>query len=336
MGGVASSSSSSSSSTFPPATAIVCVSRSGRLVGFRGRLYCGYFSSQESPDLLPPWVVDVVWGNRAPPEELCGQRFLPFSLLRSSVEQNLPSLPNALCTATPRTRIRKVMLYLVRNLDFDWNSPVKPQVRRPSSAVSLVSRLGRCCVAPNAARGRSGSDDWGHSSRDSPHGSGPGRVEGGSRNRDRSHSAGGGGNSAGGRRHFGLRRNEEDGNAGGGSGRVRVDLSPSTALSDARNQCSENSYGDEQHVEVLCHGAPVPPEMSLATVRDHVWKNPGAEMILTYRIAAAPKILAAPPAPPTGSKSSEDALTDVVASEYGGEGAIEAARMHSPNGAPKE
>mmetsp|Transcript_16307 Transcript_16307/g.45135 ORF Transcript_16307/g.45135 Transcript_16307/m.45135 type:complete len:1166 (+) Transcript_16307:193-3690(+) len=201
----------SSSSSFPPATALVLVSRSGRPVGYRGRLYCGYFSASESPDLLPPWVVDVVWNQRPPPEELCGERALMFTLARCPSERVLPPCGCPFFVAVPRTRVRRLMIYLVRNLDFDWASPTKPTVRRPSSAVSLVSRLGRCCVAPGGGRGGTrspSSDSWNQSDGgESPRkdGNGGGGAEGGGS------SGGGGGIGSGG----GVRGGSSGGGAGG-------------------------------------------------------------------------------------------------------------------------
>lgn len=42
---------------------------------------------------------------------------------------------------------------------------------------------------------------------------------------------------------------------------------------------------DETWVEIVCNGTVVDPEMSLATVRDFIWKKPSAELLLCYRRA---------------------------------------------------
>mmetsp|Transcript_145734 Transcript_145734/g.369972 ORF Transcript_145734/g.369972 Transcript_145734/m.369972 type:complete len:1195 (-) Transcript_145734:30-3614(-) len=352
---------SSSSSAFPPATALVLVSRNGRPVGYRGRLYCGLFSASESPDLLPPWVVDVVWNQMPPPEELCGERALVFSLLRCPSELALPALPTPYCVAAPRTRVRRLMVYLVRALDFDWSAPANVVARRPSSAVSLVSRLGRCCVAPGGARGgarSTSSDSWGSQSDGGDalptnHGGSHGTGQGGGGHGDGNGSGGGvrdgsgrGGSSsarrsrgskrdrpssfsgsqasrsnassAGSRRHFGLRgRGEEDiSGPSGVVGRVHIDGSPSPLPSvpagvqqgggSGRNRSSGAAASlptvagvspgssataatvppDERCVEILCNGAVMDPEMSLATVLDFIWKKPSAELVLMYRRAS--------------------------------------------------
>lgn len=342
-----------SAASFPPATALVMVSRSGRPVGYRGRLYCGYFNASESPDLLPPWVVDVVWNQRPPPEEHCGERSLAFSLARCTTEFSLPLLVCPFCIALPRTRVRSLMIRLVRTLDFDWSSPSKaPVVRRPSSAVSLVSRLGRCCVAPGGGRGTarsSSSDSWDDSERgDSPRhqrsraegggsvGSGGSRTRGsrgGSRQRRRSRDrvdvpdhttrsgANGSSSSVGGRRGFHLRGRGEDDGTVGAVVRVRTDLRPEPLTSNPAGAASSprklatgqpaaapnlaagkgaSVSGarlslDERCVEILCNGVVCDPDISLATVRDFLWKKPGVELLLHYRRALGLSGLLRPP-----------------------------------------
>jgi len=369
------------SSAFPPATALVLVSRSGRPVGYRGRLYCGLFSGVESPDLLPPWVVDVVWNQRPPPEDVCGERVLLFTVLRCSSEIALPSLPTPFCVAAPRARVHRLMAHLIRVLDFDWSAPPKAAARRPSSAGGLVSRLGRCCVAPTSGRGahRSpSSDSWGSQSDtgDGPPSNGhAGGHTGGGRSgvskrsrstaRDRSASAGprssGVRHAGGGRRTFGLRgRSDDDASAG----RVRIDGSPAPLPSvlarqqapapSRRGASRERGVGstaavaaapasggpgaagsgvaspaaggsggmntqnaaagppesilpDERFVEIVCNGTVVDPEMSLATVRDFIWKNPGVELVLNYRRSARAMLPpVSPPPPPLLGNSGKD------------------------------
>lgn len=308
----------SSSSSFPPATALTLIGRNGSTMGYRGRLYCGFFNGSESPELLPPWVVDVVWNQRPPPEELCGERTLMFTLTRCPSELALPLLPNSYCVATPRTRVRRLMGYLVHMLDFDWSTPTKSNARRPSSAVSLVTRLGRCCVAPGS-RGRAGSgDSWGSQS------DGGGDAEGGdvggiargntpkrSRGSSRDRSAG---VASGTRRSFGLRRNEDDANgmANNAIGRVCIDGSPAPlpsvpAQASGSGRRGSNGAGvqpggstppDESCVEILCNDHLVDPETSLATVRDFIWKKPNAELVLCYRRAARVVMPTSPSPPP--------------------------------------
>jgi len=229
---------SSSSSAFPPTTALVLVSRSGRPVGYRGRLYSGIFCAAESPDLLPGWVLDVVWNQKPPPEEVCSERALLFTVLRCSSELALPSLPTPFCVAAPRTRIRRLMAYLVRCLDFDWSSPAKAGQRRQPGAGAFVSRLGRCCVAPNgrgnarsvSADSCGGCSSDGESPRGRPRGPGGPRSRGGSAKRGRSSERPSlaGYPPSGGRRSFGLRgRGEEDAvGPSGAMGRLRIDGSP--------------------------------------------------------------------------------------------------------------
>mmetsp|Transcript_23389 Transcript_23389/g.66666 ORF Transcript_23389/g.66666 Transcript_23389/m.66666 type:complete len:1073 (-) Transcript_23389:111-3329(-) len=310
----------SSSSSFPPATALILIGRNGATTGYRGRLYCGFFNGSESPELLPPWVVDVVWNQRPPPEELCGERTLMFTLARCPSELALPLLPNPYCVATPRTRVRRLMGYLVRVLDFDWSTPAKNNARRPSSAVSLVTRLGRCCVAPGS-RGRAASgDSWGSQSDGGDvssvtRGNAPKRNRSSSRERPVNTYHGGSATvSSGTRRSFGLRRSEDESNGMGNTvvGRVRVDGSPAPLPSvpaqaaEARRRGS-NGVGveaggstppDESYVEILCNDCLVDPEMSLATVRDFIWKKPSVELVLCYRRAARAVMPASPPPPP--------------------------------------
>jgi len=359
---------SSSSLAFPPATALVLVSRSGRRVGHRGRLYCGLFNGSESPELLPPWAVDVVWNQRPPPEELCGERILMFTLARYPDELALPGMPTSYCVATPRTRIRRLMSYLVRTLDFDWSTPAKITARRPASAAgSLVSRLGRCCVVP-AARGRPGSaDSWGSQSEggDQPVGapprSGGQRLRGSSRERGgfvngHHHSSGQGTSS--GRRSFGLRRGEDDGSGPGNSvvGRVRIDGSPAPLPSvPAGNHggvgrslkappeggmvgtgADEPPLGvDERWVEVLCNDMPMDPEMSLATVRDFIWKKPSLELTLHFRRAARATLpTSPPPTPPLLPGAATGATLPLSSSNDGLISQVDDARGSST--APKE
>jgi len=309
-GAAASSTPALAGSGFPPATALVLVGRNGSSAGYRGRLYCGYFNGSETPDMLPPWVVDVVWHGRAPPEELCGARTLMFSLARCPSELALPALPVPYCVAAPRTRVRRLMGYLVRVLDFDWSTPAKTGARRPSSAVSLVTRLGRCCVAP-ASRGRAiSSDSWGSQSSDGGEGNQGGRNtpsrwnRGTSRERQSSlgRSHGGSASSASGsaRRTLGLRRGEDEAGAGGGmAGRVRIDGAPtplpsttagapnssrSAGAAPAGTAATEGPGLPEDHcIEILCNDCLVDPDMSLATVRDFIWKRANAELVLCYR-----------------------------------------------------
>jgi len=367
----------SSSSSFPPATALILIGRNGSTIGYRGRLYCGFFNGSESPELLPPWVVDVVWNQRPPPEELCGERTLMFSLARCPSEMALPLLPNAYCVATPRTRIRRLMGYLVRVLDFDWSTPAKSNARRPSSAVSLVTRLGRCCVAP-ASRGRAASSDSCGSQSDggdgeagdvgsSTRGSASRRNRGSSRERPGSLAGYHGGSAqaaGGGRRSFGLRRNEDEANgmSNNAIGRVRIDGSPAPlpsvpAQGPGSGRRGTNGPGmapagsmppDESCVEILCNDCLVDPEMSLATVRDFIWKKTNAELVLCYRRAARAVMPTSPPPPPpllpggsSGAKEQDttselklNGVTGAWARGQGSEVPLEDAR--DPSSAPKE
>lgn len=289
----------STSSSFPPATALCLVGRNGRVVGYRGRLYCGFFTGTEGPDHLPHWVSDVVWNQRLPPEELCGERVMMFSLVRSPSEGALPPLANPYCMAAPRTHIRRVLGHLVRVLDFDWAAPAKNSARRPASAVSLVSRLGRCCTVPST-RGRASGEHWS-----------PDRGVAGD------HSATS--SSMGTRRNFMLRaREDEVGGGGSPSSRVRIDSGPTplpstnvplpasgAGAAGARREAGDGAAApgaagavpDDRYVEILCNDTLVDPDMSLATVRDFIWKRSNHELILEYRRA---KQVASPssPAPP--------------------------------------
>eukprot|EP00928_Gymnodinium_smaydae_P004722 TRINITY_DN11608_c0_g3_i1.p1 TRINITY_DN11608_c0_g3~~TRINITY_DN11608_c0_g3_i1.p1 ORF type:complete len:915 (+),score=121.23 TRINITY_DN11608_c0_g3_i1:172-2916(+) len=179
----------SSASHFPPATRLLLVSRgSNRPSAYRGRLFCGLLNGSEAPELLPSWAVDVVWKQKAPPEELCGERTMLFSLVKHtqcSPELALPPLQTPYYMAGPRMRVRQIMEYLIQALDFDWSTPPsKGAARRPSSAASFVSRFGRCCVAPSSGRGRAASgDSWssqsdGYETTGSPSGNEVGNIEG--------------------------------------------------------------------------------------------------------------------------------------------------------------
>lgn len=295
-----------SSSSFPPATGLVLVGRNGRAAGYRGRLYCGLFNGTEVPDLLPPWVVDVVWNQRPPPEELCGERNMLFTLMRCPSEMALPSLQTHYCIAAPRTHIRRLMSYLVRVLDFDWAAPAKATARRQGSAVSLVSRLGRCCTVP-ASRGRANSADYeGDNSGSHPARSGSSgshRRSASSRERTSSSNGSQNGRSA---RSFGLRRGEEEAAGGPSSaaGRIRIDGSPAPlpsvpAQAAGRNRSSPAGgvAPDERFVDLLCNDLLVDPDMSLATVRDFFWRQSGKELVLTYR-RAKHVVMPTSPAPP--------------------------------------
>jgi hypothetical protein len=298
---VPSGGSSASHSSFPPATAIILVGRNGRAAGYRGRLYCSLFNGTEVADLMPPWVVDVVWNQRPPSEELCGERNLLFTLTRCPSEIALPALPLPYCVAAPRTVVRRMMAHLVRALDFDWAAPAKAAARRQGGAVSLVSRLGRCCTGP-ASRARAPSGDWSD-------GGGNSARRSGSSSRERIAASGGNqvGN-AGQRRSFGLRRGDEEG--GGPStaaGRIRIDGSPAPmpsmpAQTTGRRSGSRSPSGgavpDERFVEILCNDVLVDPDISLATVRDFIWRKPGQELVLTYRRAKHISTPTSPTPPP--------------------------------------
>eukprot|EP00927_Polykrikos_kofoidii_P086293 TRINITY_DN9624_c0_g4_i1.p1 TRINITY_DN9624_c0_g4~~TRINITY_DN9624_c0_g4_i1.p1 ORF type:complete len:1073 (-),score=172.48 TRINITY_DN9624_c0_g4_i1:50-3226(-) len=343
--------STASPSSFPPATALMLVGRSGRAIGFRGRLFCGLFSGGEAPDLLPSWVVDVVWNQRPPPEDLCGERTMPFSVVRCSSEMALPALPTPYCLASPGMRVNRVMGYLVRALDFDWSSPAKNIGRRPSGAVSLVSRLGRCCAVPTSGRGRAASgDSWGSQS-DGCDGGSPvvspsvcgaspvgGSSTGGSRrgrstSRERSVTFGGqSSSSSSARRPFGLRRGEDDSHGVGNGvvGRVRIDGSPAPLPSVPAQSAGSGRRGagpalepvpgghaplDERYVEVLCNDELLDPDMTLATVRDFIWKRTSVELVLQYRRATRVVMPSSPPPPPPllpGSGAKDQSLSGGV------------------------
>jgi len=361
---VHSSSSQSSSSSFPSATALLLCSRNGRATVGRGRLYCGFFCGSEAPEMFPPWVVDVVWHQRSPPEELCGERTMAFSLVRCPSEVALPILNHPRCQAAPRTRIRRLMNYLVSSLDFDWAAPPvhntsasgggsgqkPPRTSRPSSAVSLLARFG-CCTAPAtrdrsrdrgaaAANGSSGDGSGASASGGAASGNPGGRRHsggkrsrsnganrggssasaadncggGGSSSRSRSSPftlrSGGGGQSAGrdedGSGAVGYGGSDRGGAAERGSSRVRIDGSPASLHVAGDNSaqtsgrlnngasgaslpsgagCSPGASPDDRCIEILCNDEPLDPEMSLATVRDFVWKTPNAELVLRYRRA---------------------------------------------------
>lgn len=296
--------------SFPPATGLFLVGRNGRAVGYRGRLYCGLFNGTEAPELIPPWVVDVVWNQRAPPEELCGERMMMFTLTRCHSELSLPPLQTPFCAAAPRTQVRRLMSYLVRVLEFDWEAPAKPTARRQGSAGSFVARLGRCCTVPTA-RGRANSGDWSsegeglQSARNS--GERPARRNSASRERTAAYSS----NSASQRRAFGLRRGEEEVGANIGlAGRVRIDGSPSPVPSVQAGSSARRGGGtsaavssggavpDERFVEIVCNDTLVDPDMSIATARDFLWRKPGHEMVLCYRRAARAVVPTSPAPPP--------------------------------------
>lgn len=278
---------SSSSSALPPTTALVLTNRNVRAVGYRGRLYCGLFNGMETPDILPRWVVDIVWNQQPPPEELCGERTMAFQLLRCATEVALPSLPHhSFCLAAPRMRVRRLMGYLIRTLDFDWTSPTKSAGRR-TGGLSLVARLGRCCTVPSA-RQRHSSEET-HSKTDE-HASASARSGSASR-RNRAFTP----------TRTGYPRDDEDGFGSGGANRIRVDGngsgSPQSASSGSRSRGgSPSAATNPRCVEVLCNDFPLDPEMSLATARDFVWRQMGKEMVLTYRRSRS--VTQAPPPQP--------------------------------------
>jgi len=279
------------------------------------------------------------------------------------------------------------MGYLIHILDYDWESPAKTAARRSASAVSLVSRLGRCLTVPAARGGRAGGGeacDGGDASA-SPGGGGR-RGRSGSRERAGAGGNGSGAGSAGasghgGRRTFGLRRGEEEGLGNGQAGRVRIDGSPAPlpsvnaqhgSGSSSRNRKRIGGGGgagrggspgagpapDERFVEVLCKGLAIDAEMSLATVRDFVWKASGTELVLTYRRAKqrtpSPSSPAPPPpllpggannsamagaaatsaASPSGTGGSDDQMNEDVTSELNGagpDGALSAGQVAAGN-----
>jgi len=57
--------------------------------------------------------------------------------------------------------------------------------------------------------------------------------------------------------------------------------------------------------------------MSLATVRDFVWKRPGAELVLCYRraVRAAPAVSLPPPPLPGSGGASKDKASDMQVGE---------------------
>jgi len=261
--------------------------------------------------------------------------------------------------------VRRLMGYLVRALDFDWSAPAKTTVRRPTGAVSLVTRLGRCCVAPGS-RGRAPSgDSWGSQSdggegeagdvSGNARGSAPKRSRGSSRERPgNGHHGGSVGVASGTRRSFGLRRNEDDPNGMGSNaaGRVCIDGSPAALPSvpaQASNSGRRGSNGavvqpggstppDENYIEIICNDFPVDPEMSLATVRDFVWKKPNAELVLCYRRASRAAMPTSPSPPPPllpggngGSKDQVASSTPTAAVED-----RESQDVREPGTAPKE
>lgn len=319
-----------SSFVFPPATAMVLVGRNGRAAGYRGRLYCGLFNGTEVPEQLPPWVVDVVWNLRSPPEELCGSRNMLFSLVRCPSEMCLPMLQTPYCVAAPRTHIRRVMSYLFRALDFDWTAPAKMTTRRSGSAASLMYRLGRCCTVPGA-RSRPSSADWSGAEDGSPESNGR-RSSSSSSNSGRRRSSsnrtpalyGQVSGSSGQRRSFGLRRGEDEANAppSGATGRIRIDGSPpplrSVPAHAAGKKGGLSPVGgippDDRCVEILCNDMIVDPDLSLATVRDFLWRKSGNELVLMYRRAkrvATPRSPAPPPPLLPGGGSHTTAMSGV-------------------------
>jgi hypothetical protein len=60
---------------------------------------------------------------------------------------------------------------------------------------------------------------------------------------------------------------------------------------------SGGAVPDERFVEIVCNDSVVDPDMSLATVRDFLWRKPGHEMVLCYRRAAR-GVMPTSPAPP--------------------------------------
>mmetsp|Transcript_20340 Transcript_20340/g.47464 ORF Transcript_20340/g.47464 Transcript_20340/m.47464 type:complete len:663 (+) Transcript_20340:1-1989(+) len=295
-----------SSALLPAATGLVLVNRHGRSSGYRGRLFAGLFSGVETPELLPPWVVDIVWHQRPPPEELSGPRNLPFCLVRSLSEDLLPPLPSPYCVAPPRTRVKRLMSYLVRALEFDWTAPTTRVVQRRSRAGgSFVTRLGRCCAVPS---GRSRSSDQLSADADAVA-------------RSKGHNGGSGAGNFGACLGANHGRSYEDLGAAPPNLalRVRVDGSPTPLPSVPAAQAfgakrkSNSSPGLNgsmslsSNVEILCNDVVVDPEMSLATVRDFVWRRPNVEMVLLYRrTTSAPRTPGAASSAPLMQASSLD------------------------------
>eukprot|EP00929_Paragymnodinium_shiwhaense_P007249 TRINITY_DN111185_c0_g1_i1.p1 TRINITY_DN111185_c0_g1~~TRINITY_DN111185_c0_g1_i1.p1 ORF type:complete len:1151 (-),score=204.39 TRINITY_DN111185_c0_g1_i1:109-3561(-) len=323
-----------SRTAFPPATAITLVGRSGRFAGFRGRLFCGFFSGNEVPDLLPPWVVDVVWNQRPPPEEFSGERSVQFTLMRGASDNaSLPNLASPYCVAAPQTRIQQVIGYLVSALDVDWASPVsKAASRGRPLSTGLVSRLGRCCAAPaSSSRGRSSSGDSWSSGQDGADDKGGQRSRSSSRGNDRRSSGRGGSSRARRPFSFGGRSGQDDSRFGGSGNvmtRVRIDSLrgagtpsapslPAVAAAAGRggNVATVGPAGEERLVEVYCHDKLLDAEMTLATVRDFLWKKGSQEMVLHY-FRAAPRMPAPTPAmmtPPSSAATPSSVTPSIVA-----------------------
>lgn len=73
-------------------------------------------------------------------------------------------------------------------------------------------------------------------------------------------------------------------------GRVRIDGAPSPIPSTAAGAAvagtaaTEGPGLPEEHcIEILCNDCLVDPDMSIATVRDFIWKRANAELVLCYR-----------------------------------------------------
>lgn len=239
--------------------------------------------------------------------------FTPFP-----TEVALPSLHTQYCMAPPRTRVHRLMNYLVRALDFDWFAPTKSptQQRRPARAVSFAARLGRCCTVPVYC-GRQGEDTESEEgeSEDTLSGSSSRWHSSGRRSRSSSVGRSTGGNGQGNSiigprgRSFGLRRAEDraEEEPPPANLRVHIDCSPTHASrrSSSRGSVPQFSQSGEEmrdaattqnecFVEILCNEIVIDPEWSLATVRDFVWGKTHPELVLQYRRA---RVMLQPPTP---------------------------------------
>lgn len=64
--------------------------------------------------------------------------------------------------------------------------------------------------------------------------------------------------------------------------RARKIISYVTDRIDIRGANEPNALSPEQYIEILCNDQIVPPDMTLATLRAHVWRT-GGDVVLYYK-----------------------------------------------------
>ena len=88
---------------------------------------------------------------------------------------------------------------------------------------------------------------------------------------------------------------------GGGNSPVSVSMTPRSSIdrrstSSARTRDHDSRPRADELYEILCNGAVLPLDMTLAAVRQYIWRQSG-ELVMHYRRRAVPVPVRPAPAP---------------------------------------